>query len=197
MIMWQLARDHMPSEFKEFPLSFQVDFKFKCWTALQLKCFNGTFECCGQCCMASATGFELGFAVLCPINWNQGVGLVAGSCSGEISVHHCWKCSALTALIIGFLFIFRATRSGGQTGQTSYNLFAKSSFNQSVQRQGARLPNGRTCPFFIQSRFYLDIPQVSHLLFFHLLVLFLLAFFLLLLERRFLMLFFCVTGAGV
>lgn len=100
-----------------------------------------------------------------------------------------------TKLIRGFFF--RATRSGGQLPIT---FSRSSSFNHQASSVSGRLrfeaskwtyPTG----FFLQSRFYLDIPQVSHLpsigpFFFSLPTL------LLLLERRFLMLGFFVTGTG-
>jgi hypothetical protein len=64
-----------------------------------------------------------------------------------------------TMLIIGFFF-----QSDMIGWSASYNLFAKSSINSKRQRVSGRPEASKwTYPFFVQSRFYLDIPQVSHL----------------------------------
>jgi hypothetical protein len=98
--------------------------------------------------------------------------------SGEIPVSRCWK----QCLSFGGFF-FQSDKIGWST---SYNLFAKSFNHQGV---GGRPEASKwTYSFFVQSRFYLDIPQVSHL---PSIGPFLLTFslpLLLLLERQFLLL---------
>lgn len=91
-------------------------------------------------------------------DWSQGIGFPAVSRSGDISVSGCWKqCLSLGA------FFSQSDKIGW------FNFELPITFSRSrhlIKRQGI---SGRpeaskwTYPFFVQSRFYLDIPQVSHL----------------------------------